>query len=79
MRNQRHYDFGAGPGMVSDIFDGLSGAVAGAGLRQDQGEIRRPELDAAKPGKSKEAIASAFEAALLPQKGDSLELHAIQD
>ncbi|HEX3506315.1 MAG TPA: NAD(P)-binding protein [Xanthobacteraceae bacterium] len=35
--------------------------------------------DAVRAGKSKDAIASAFEAALLPQKGDSLELHAIQD
>jgi hypothetical protein len=41
--DQRHLDFGAGPGMIGQILDGLGDAGAGARLRQDQREIGRPE------------------------------------
>ena len=40
--DQRHHHFGAGPGMVGQILDGLPDAVLGARLRQDQREIGRP-------------------------------------
>ena len=42
MGDQRHRHFGAGPGMIGQILDGLADAVPGARLRQHQREIRRP-------------------------------------
>ena len=41
--DERHHHFGAGPGMIGQILDGLADAVAGARLRQDQREIGRAE------------------------------------
>ena len=41
MGDERHRHFGAGPGMVGEILDGLADAVPGSRLRQHQRKLRR--------------------------------------
>ena len=55
--NERHDHFGAGPGMIGQILDGLADAVLGARLRQDQREIGRTEQRMRLPFRSRFLLA----------------------